>query len=64
MNLLCAVGRHRWVGRQGRGERGEDVSYQQCERCGHYPKTSHWSQGDVFKDHPMDTQGGGGGVAG
>ena len=44
MNLWCAVGRHRWMTRQGKDERGKSVTFQQCERCRHYPKTSSWLQ--------------------
>ncbi|CAA9288966.1 MAG: hypothetical protein AVDCRST_MAG48-368 [uncultured Friedmanniella sp.] len=64
MNLSCAVGRHRWVMRQGKGERGEAVTYQQCERCLHYPKTSSWRQreGLGWAPRPPEYQGGSGGV--
>jgi hypothetical protein len=64
MDLSCAVGRHRWVTRQGKGEMGEDVTYQQCERCLHYPKTSSWRQreGLRWEPRPPEYQGGSGGV--
>lgn len=64
MNLLCAMGRHRWVTRQGTGELGEVVTFRQCERCRHYPKTSSWLQRDPDRwepFHPGDTSGAGGG---
>ena len=64
MNLSCAVGRHRWVTRQGKGEKGEVVTYQQCERCLHYPRTSSWRQreGLAWQPRPPEYQGGSGGV--
>ena len=64
MNLWCRAGRHRWVTRQEMGETGHMETYEQCERCGHYPKTGHWYQGEGSEEHPLDTQGGAGGVSG
>ena len=46
MNLLCSLGRHRWVTKRGKGETGQAEIYRQCDRCGHYPQTSHWSKGE------------------
>ena len=66
MNLSCKVGRHHWVTRQEMGETGQAEAYQQCDRCGHYPKTSRWPHGDASTGQPLDPQhggaGGGGGV--
>ncbi|GAA1430384.1 hypothetical protein GCM10009616_14820 [Microlunatus lacustris] len=64
MNLACAVGRHRWVTRQGKSELGERVTYQQCERCRHYPRTSSSGQreGLRWEPRPPEYQGGSGGV--
>ena len=65
MNLLCKIGRHRWVTRQEVGETGHPEAYQQCDRCGHYPKTSRWTEGGGGGgggggDRPLDLQGGAG----
>ncbi|SDS55265.1 hypothetical protein SAMN04488543_1946 [Friedmanniella luteola] len=40
------TGRHRWVTNEGESETGQAERYQQCDRCAHDPKTSHWSRGD------------------
>jgi hypothetical protein len=64
MNLLCVVGRHRWVTRQGKDELGEDVTYRQCERCLHYLKTSHWSRGEGYDPPQGYSASGGGGSIG
>ena len=47
--------------RQGIDETGRATTYQQCDRCSHYPKTSHWSQGAVLRPQGLSDGGGGGG---
>jgi hypothetical protein len=49
MKLLCSLGRHYWVTKQGKNETGQAESYQQCNRCGHYPQASHWSRGEGYE---------------
>ena len=64
MNLLCVLGRHRWVARQGRDELGRVVTYQQCDRCLHYPRSSHWSRGEGYDPPSGHSASGGGGSIG
>ena len=56
-------GSNRPVMRQGKGDTGEDVSYQQCERCLHYPRPVVLaSAGLRWEPCPPEYQGGSGGV--
>jgi hypothetical protein len=59
MNLLCLMGRHRWVIKEGQSETGQAELYQQCDRCLHYPKTSRWSRGEGFEPPGGDTNAAG-----